>query len=999
MKRLFYVSALLFLTASSYAQQVPTITNPANGGINSGDYWSRGGNTNANGYVNNIIGTRWNSPMYFITGGLTGTTYRMKLNGIFTSASNQYTIDTYGFSQDVNTTGYLLIGQNTPTYLGGPNELYSSKGAYSQLHLNGDGTFTQQFGYRPWMKTGVTFTSNNDLAYIGQRQLGTDYDVTETIISWADNQGGASGPDDLSFRFTTSGNGTGYNTSNLRATDDIDGLHIARFTGAGRIGFGNTFGVNTTGTPTNLYTTPQSLLHMSYDWQSGSLNEPYGFGQITYRRDGTSTPGTGETANDGLRWGIDNDLITASGISYLSGYLRWQEYTPFIIQTDWDNSPGNTQSGERMRILSTTAPGVAASSFGYTNVTRVAINYLGSSPITQPRALLHLGTNVNQGFANWMDFGTLTASNGATLFTGITSTAYAEVEQSAIGFGSSNLLFLNATYGEMGRIQESNQFWGFGDYGPGGIAAAPSERIDVDGNGRFRNIPAQGGQSLILGLEQGNGAQDVELSRLEFPNDNTQVLLGDGTWGTLTPSGGFTPCSDNTGAANLQSDSKVNLNDYNLFFENNGLFGQNHIGIGYDCATPLEAKLSVIQLHPSQTNQGSIAISGINRDVSTVAGSELVGVKGFSIGVQNTSQFIINKGGDFFATGAPNNFGVQGVVQEPIGGTSNNTAGVFRTSGGAGGTGAVASSGDATGTNIGLMATAWGGTSAYGVYASGGGATSNNWAGYFAGDLFAVNYQNLSDSMFKQNVSDFDNASNILEQLHPVSYDFRISDFPSLPLSTGKQIGLIAQEVETVLPDLVKETNHPDQLDEAGNVLEAGFTFKSINYQELIPVLIAGHQEQNAIIDSLAAENDSLKNELKDLNDRLSAIESCLSNLMPDLCEMNQMAVHQNSREVQEQLREMMEVRLSDKNSIVLNQNVPNPFAESTVISYVIPESVQRAQLLFYDKTGRLIQTVEISERGNGELRVFADDLSMGTYSYTLVADGKQIATKYMVKY
>lgn len=37
------------------AQQVPTITNPPNGGQNSGDFWSRSGNANTGG-INNIFG-------------------------------------------------------------------------------------------------------------------------------------------------------------------------------------------------------------------------------------------------------------------------------------------------------------------------------------------------------------------------------------------------------------------------------------------------------------------------------------------------------------------------------------------------------------------------------------------------------------------------------------------------------------------------------------------------------------------------------------------------------------------------------------------------------------------------------------------------------------------------------------------------------------------------------------------------------------------------------
>jgi hypothetical protein len=91
-------------------------------------------------------------------------------------------------------------------------------------------------------------------------------------------------------------------------------------------------------------------------------------------------------------------------------------------------------------------------------------------------------------------------------------------------------------------------------------------------------------------------------------------------------------------------------------------------------------------------------------------------------------------------------------------------------------------------------------------------------------------------------------------------------------------------------------------------------------------------------------------------------------------------------------------LQLSNKNRIVLNQNVPNPFAESTEITYNIPESFTKAQLQFSDVNGTLIQTVDITNAGKGSLTVFADDLRHGIYSYRLVVDGKTIDTKKMIK-
>ena len=45
-----------------------------------------------------------------------------------------------------------------------------------------------------------------------------------------------------------------------------------------------------------------------------------------------------------------------------------------------------------------------------------------------------------------------------------------------------------------------------------------------------------------------------------------------------------------------------------------------------------------------------------------------------------------------------------------------------------------------------------------------------------------------------------------------------------------------------------------------------------------------------------------------------------------------------------------------------------------------------------------LIKTVELTERGAGQIIVYGGDLSSGVYTYTLVADGQIVSSKKMVK-
>jgi len=93
-----------------------------------------------------------------------------------------------------------------------------------------------------------------------------------------------------------------------------------------------------------------------------------------------------------------------------------------------------------------------------------------------------------------------------------------------------------------------------------------------------------------------------------------------------------------------------------------------------------------------------------------------------------------------------------------------------------------------------------------------------------------------------------------------------------------------------------------------------------------------------------------------------------------------------------------MDIVLSKNNMIVLNQNVPNPFGDNTVITYVIPKTFRQAQIIFTSVNGEVIKTAEIKESGKGQVNVFAKDISNGLYTYTLIVDGKIIDTKKMIK-
>jgi hypothetical protein len=78
-------------------------------------------------------------------------------------------------------------------------------------------------------------------------------------------------------------------------------------------------------------------------------------------------------------------------------------------------------------------------------------------------------------------------------------------------------------------------------------------------------------------------------------------------------------------------------------------------------------------------------------------------------------------------------------------------------------------------------------------------------------------------------------------------------------------------------------------------------------------------------------------------------------------------------------------------------QNDPNPFSESTDISFVIPQTVRQATLIVSDRIGHIVYSQLIEDRGESKTTINGSSLSTGTYLYSIVADGIHLPGKKMV--
>jgi hypothetical protein len=232
------------------------------------------------------------------------------------------------------------------------------------------------------------------------------------------------------------------------------------------------------------------------------------------------------------------------------------------------------------------------------------------------------------------------------------------------------------------------------------------------------------------------------------------------------------------------------------------------------------------------------------------------------------------------------------------------------------------------------------------------------------GKARAFAWEIYSDAKLKSNISDFTNASTLIGKLKPKTYTFKQGEYAALSLPPQKQYGLIAQELEQVLPELVTTSEMPVSRGSTGErVIEE---VKAVNYTALIPIMVKGMQEQQQ-------ENQTLK---------------------------EQIAVQQ------QQINELCQVVLELKNgrtgsvnvtSAYLEQNTPNPVRGSTIIRYHIPENAASARLVISNSKGQMVKTVSLNNRGAGQVNLSTSLFAPGTYQYTLYVDGKQAGTKRLI--
>jgi len=107
------------------------------------------------------------------------------------------------------------------------------------------------------------------------------------------------------------------------------------------------------------------------------------------------------------------------------------------------------------------------------------------------------------------------------------------------------------------------------------------------------------------------------------------------------------------------------------------------------------------------------------------------------------------------------------------------------------------------------------------------------------GDILAIQVHSSSDERFKKNINTVDNAISMVQELRGVTYDFRTEEFANKNFPEYNQLGFIAQEVEAVIPQVVRTDNEG---------------YKAVDYAKITALLTQAIKEQQDIIDAQKAK-------------------------------------------------------------------------------------------------------------------------------------------------
>ncbi len=225
----------------------------------------------------------------------------------------------------------------------------------------------------------------------------------------------------------------------------------------------------------------------------------------------------------------------------------------------------------------------------------------------------------------------------------------------------------------------------------------------------------------------------------------------------------------------------------------------------------------------------------------------------------------------------------------------------------------------------------------------------------------------ISDARVKDHIVPMSYGIEEILKLNPIYYSYNGES----GTTEGQQnMGLIAQELGIIMPELVQKYTHVTfNENERGEITSTDEEeFLAIRSSEIQYVLI------NAIKD--------LNKKIENLEDRIDSFEMKTLNIIRDTKEF----AYQHN------------IELKDLNQAYLTQNHPNPFDENCSFEAFIPLNSGVGFIHIANPNGKIIKSIKLKENGIHTVTIDASNLSSGIYTCTFILNDQMIDTKKMLK-
>lgn len=256
-----------------------------------------------------------------------------------------------------------------------------------------------------------------------------------------------------------------------------------------------------------------------------------------------------------------------------------------------------------------------------------------------------------------------------------------------------------------------------------------------------------------------------------------------------------------------------------------------------------------------------------------------------------------------------------------------------------------------------------------------------------------TNWTNISDGRVKKNIKQNVPGLEFIKKLQPITYNLDLDAVDKIiqpaPQKDAKgniikpdereinarkakeQIlytGFVAQDVEKAAKSLNYDFSGVDAAKNDRDLY-------GLRYADFVVPLVKAVQE-------LSKMNDEKDSAIQHQNIKIN-------NLQNEIDELKTMIVSNQLTGNSQQ-----SIALS---SASLQQNIPNPYNQSTTIKYSLPKIFSSAQIIITDNSGKTIKQIPLSNAQQGSINIKAGTLASASYNYSLMVDGKLIDTKKMI--